>query len=211
MSKLEKPKTAVVAISKILEPKYPVRTYMIKEALEGLAESLRHGEMEYPIIVRPVGDKFEIIDGHRRYLAAKMAGWKEVPVIVKDVEDKEALIKRLVVGLQHEDFDPIGEAEGFALLRESFKLGVKNIAERFGVSHSYVSNRIRLLALPNKVKEMIANRQLDPSKALELLVYYRSDYVEGVKKAYDVDDEGAMKLIDDHTSSVLPNLWCDPE
>jgi len=195
-----------ISLDKIKDPLFPIRTYMIKEALEGLAKSMESRGLKYPIIVRKVNDEYEIIDGHRRFTCATMLGWNEIEAIIVEAEDKDCLIDRILCNIQHEDTDPIGEAQGFALAREQFGFKPEEIASSLGVSRSYVVNRIRLLALPETTRKAIMNRELEPSKALELLALLRDDYIEAISKIRGIPKEQAITLAEDRIVRMTKDI-----
>ncbi|RKX60785.1 MAG: hypothetical protein DRP29_01925, partial [Thermodesulfobacteriota bacterium] len=100
-----------IEISKIEEPKEALRSYFTQEALEELKESIAREGLLQPLLVRPVGDKYEIVAGHRRFIAIKELGWEKVPCIVKEMDDTETLIKRIHENIKREDIDPVDLAE----------------------------------------------------------------------------------------------------
>ncbi len=124
-------------------------------ALEELATSIRRHGVLQPILVRPAGGEFEIIGGERRWRAAQLAQLHEVPVLVRDFDDGEAMAAGLVENLQREDLNPLEEAEGYNRLMEQFGLTQLALSEAVGKSRSHVANTLRLLALPERVRELL--------------------------------------------------------
>ncbi|NWG72940.1 MAG: ParB/RepB/Spo0J family partition protein, partial [Parvularculaceae bacterium] len=127
------------------------RQHMDPEALQELAQSLREKGMLQPILVRRAADDpqgYEIVAGERRWRAAQLAALHEVPVIVRDFNDEEALEIALVENLQRQDLNPIEEAEGYRRLLDDYGHSQEDLARVLGKSRSNVANMVRLLALP---------------------------------------------------------------
>ncbi len=122
-----------------------------------------------PLLVRKVGDTYELIAGERRFRAAQNAELKEVPVVLREATDREALELALIENLQREDLNLIEEAEGYKALQEKFDLTQEHVAQRVGKGRATVANALRLLELPDAVKRLVAERQLSPGHAKVLL------------------------------------------
>ncbi|MCX7022581.1 MAG: ParB/RepB/Spo0J family partition protein [bacterium] len=134
------------------------RRYFPPESLEGLAASIRAQGILQPILVRPkAGEegRYQVIAGERRLRAAKMAGLERVPIIVRAVDDRNALTLTLLENLQREDLRPIELAQGLKELIERFGLTQAELGRGLGVSREQVSNTLRLLKLPEKVRELL--------------------------------------------------------
>jgi ParB family chromosome partitioning protein len=148
------------------------RRHFGEEDLETLAESLRTHGMIQPLLVRPAsdgGDGYEIVAGERRWRAAQRAGLHEVPVVVRELDDRTALALALVENLQRTDLGALEEAEAFRRLVEEFDHNNDSIAEAVGKSRSHVANTLRLLALPQQVQEMLADGRLSAGHARALI------------------------------------------
>jgi len=154
-----------------LEPgRYQPRRRFDEEAVSSLAESIRERGVLQPLLVRRVGaDRYEIVAGERRWRAAQLAGLHEVPVIVRDLDDRGALEVAIVENVQREDLTPVEEAEGYRRLVEEFGHTQDAVARIVGKSRSHVANTLRLLALPDPVKAMLADGQLSAGHARALL------------------------------------------
>ncbi len=139
------------------------------ESLEELVASIREHGILQPLLVRARGNIFEVIAGERRLRAAAAAGLAEVPVRVLEVDDREALELALIENLQREDLDPIEEAEGYRALGERFGLTQEQIAARVGRARASVANALRLLGLPDPVRESLAAGRLSVGHAKVLL------------------------------------------
>ncbi|RJR30356.1 MAG: ParB/RepB/Spo0J family partition protein [Candidatus Latescibacterota bacterium] len=139
------------------------------EHLRELAESIkRHGVLQ-PVVVRRAGDRYELVLGERRLRAAKLCGKTAVPAIVREMDDAESLKQALMENLQREDLNAVEEARGYELLRTEFSLSAKDIADMIGKDRSTVANCLRILALPDEVKELIVAGRLTAGHARALL------------------------------------------
>lgn len=159
-----------VAIDKLSPGQYQPRRQFDKEALQELSQSIRENGILQPIVARRISNgKLEIVAGERRWRAAQMAALHEVPVILRSFTDKEALELAIVENIQREDLNPIEEAEGYQRLIQDFKLSQQQVAEKVGKDRATVANAVRLLSLPNEVKDMIAEANLSVGHAKVLL------------------------------------------
>lgn len=149
-------------------PKQPRRDFS-KESLEELSHSIREYGILQPILVVSRDLKFMIVAGERRYRAARLAGLTQVPCIVKELAESDILELALIENLQREDLTPIEEATAFKTLVETLQLNKADLARRVGKSRAYVSNMIRLLALPMVVQEMINQKRLTIGHARALI------------------------------------------
>jgi ParB family chromosome partitioning protein len=147
------------------------RTRFNEAAIEELAESIRLQGIVQPLVVTPESDgTFAIIAGERRWRAARKAGLTEVPVSVRQVtDDRELLELALVENLQRSDLDPMEEAEAYQALQEKFSLSQDEVAARVGKARTTVANSLRLLRLPEEIRDMIAAGLLTAGQARPLL------------------------------------------
>ena len=148
----------------------PRRTFD-SEQLEDLTNSIREKGVMSPLLVRPSNDPniFELIAGERRWRAAQMAGLHDVPVIVRDVDDKEALELAIIENVQRADLNPLEEAMGYGQLIEQFDYTQQDLAQVIGKSRSHVANTLRLLKLPEDVRGMVASGTLTAGHARTLI------------------------------------------
>ncbi|UJW84325.1 ParB/RepB/Spo0J family partition protein [Devosia sp. SL43] len=148
----------------------PRRTFN-SDQLEELTNSIREKGVMQPLLVRPSDDPnvFEIIAGERRWRAAQKAGLHDVPVIVRDVNDKEALELAIIENVQRADLNPLEEAMGYGQLIEQFEYTQQDLAQVIGKSRSHVANTLRLLRLPEDVREMVASGTLTAGHARTLI------------------------------------------
>ena len=146
----------------------PRRTFD-EAALEELAESLKHQGLLQPILVRKDGKGYRIIAGERRWRAAQKAGLTELPVIIREASDAEAYELALVENIQRADLNPLEEAEAYRRLVDERKMTQEQVADRVGKDRSSVANSLRLLHLPNEVKQLVAEGDLDMGHARAIL------------------------------------------
>jgi len=145
------------------------RTYFDDAAIAELAESLKQHGMMQPIVVRKVGERFEIIAGERRWRAAKKANLATVPVIIKEIPDDRLLEFALVENIQRQELNPIEEARAYWQLGEHLRLTQEQVADRVGKSRPQVANTLRLLRLPSELQDWVAKGPLSTGHAKVLL------------------------------------------
>src|SRR5438477_4276856 len=154
----------------LVEPSpYQPRTRFREEALDELARSIKTSGIIQPLVVRPIGNKFQLIAGERRWRAAQRAGLTKVSSIVKQVPDELALEMTLVENIQREDLNPMEAARAFERLMDEFHLTQDAVAERTGKDRATVANAIRLLKLDPKVQEWIEEGKLSAGHGRALL------------------------------------------
>jgi ParB family chromosome partitioning protein len=158
-----------VSIEKIHKSPWQPRKNIASGTLEELSLSVRERGILQPLLVRRVEDKFELIAGERRLRAAQGAELKQVPVIIMEVSDREALELALIENLQREDLNLIEEAEGYRVLADKFEMTQEQIAQRVGKARATIANAMRLLDLPDKVKRLVAEDRLMPGHAKAIL------------------------------------------
>jgi ParB family chromosome partitioning protein len=141
------------------------------DQLDELTSSIKEKGVMQPLLVRPSEDPniFEIIAGERRWRAAQRAGLHDVPVIVREVDDKEALELSIIENVQRVDLNPLEEAQGYEQLIEQFSYTQQDLAQVIGKSRSHVANTLRLLKLPREVRDMVSNGQLTAGHARTLI------------------------------------------
>jgi ParB family transcriptional regulator, chromosome partitioning protein len=162
--------TETLPIGQLQPGQYQPRTRMDESALQELADSIRtHGVLQ-PILVRPVGaQRWEIIAGERRWRAARLAGLGEVPVLVREVPDEQALQWALIENIQREDLNPLESAQAIRRLVDEFGYSHEQAAEAIGRSRSATTNLLRLLNLADPVQTMLLAGDLDMGHARALL------------------------------------------
>ena len=165
----EKDGTLMVKLSKVEPNREQPRENFDEDSLQELAESLKQFGMLQPILVQNRGDYYEIIAGERRWRAAKIAGLKEVPVIVRELTDQEIVEISLIENIQREDLNPIEEAQAYKRLLTEFHLKQDEVAERVSKSRTAVTNSMRLLKLCDEVQKMVVDDMISTGHARALI------------------------------------------
>jgi ParB family transcriptional regulator, chromosome partitioning protein len=158
-----------LSIDKIVSNKYQPRTNFDMEKLKELAQSIQSNGIVQPIVVRRVGQQYELIVGERRWRAARLAGLQTIPAIVNEVSEYKTLEMALVENIQRQDLNPIEEASAYLSLIKDFDLTQEEIALRVGKDRSSIANFLRLLKLPDQIKEKIQNGILSMGHARAIL------------------------------------------
>ena len=159
----------LVDVDRITPSPFQPRRAFDEAKIEELAASIRNQGIVQPLVVRPRSDQFELIAGERRWRAAMRAGLKQVPIVVREASDHEALQLALVENLQREDLNPIEEAGGYRRLQEEFHWSQEEMAEKIGRSRPAIANALRLLSLPPEVQQEVAAGNLAAGQARALL------------------------------------------
>jgi len=165
-----------IPVDLLARGKYQPRVDMREESLADLADSIRVQGVIQPIVVRPIGapvpgqpQRYEIVAGERRWRAAQMAGLHEIPAVLRRIDDEHAVALALIENIQREDLNPLEEALALSRLISEFGLTHQQAAEAVGRSRAAVSNLLRLLELPQAIRPMIENRELEMGHARALL------------------------------------------
>ncbi|MBT3534837.1 MAG: ParB/RepB/Spo0J family partition protein [Rhodospirillaceae bacterium] len=170
---LDRLRTArTVPVENLVPNRYQPRQYFDSDELKALTQSVRENGILMPILVRRVADDsetFEIVAGERRWRAAQEAQLYEVPIIIKDLDDNKALELALIENVQRQDLTPLEEAEGYRRLMDEFTRTQEDVAQAAGKSRSHVANILRLLGLPDVIKDMLQNGSLSAGHGRALL------------------------------------------
>jgi ParB family chromosome partitioning protein len=159
-----------ISIDKLVSGKYQPRTTFEKERLEDLSQSIKANGIVQPIVARKIAvGKYEIIAGERRWRAAQLAGLHEVPVILKEIENQNALELAIIENIQREDLNPVEEGKAYLRLIEEFHLTQQQVAEKVGKDRATIANLIRVLQLPMAVLDLVKNSLLSLGHAKVLL------------------------------------------
>ncbi len=158
-----------LAVASIRPNPFQPRRRFDDAALGELASSIETSGLLQPIVVRPSQGGFELIAGERRWRAVQRLGWSKIPSVVKEADDRTLLTLALVENLQRDDLSPIEEAESYQRLMNEFQVSQAEIARLVGRDRSTIANSLRLLRLPDAVREMIQQRQLSEGHARALL------------------------------------------
>jgi ParB family chromosome partitioning protein len=158
-----------VPVASVRPNRFQPRAHFDEEELSSLAESIREVGMLQPVLVRPIGDEYELIAGERRWRAARRVGLQTIPALVRNTDDTASLEHALVENLHRSDLNPIEEAAAYQQLIEDFRLTHEQIAGRVGQSRAAITNKLRLLQLPPAVQKLVQEGQLDMGHARALL------------------------------------------
>lgn len=176
----------LVKISSIEPNREQPRKKFDEAALEELAESIRQHGILQPLLVQKKDRHYEIIAGERRWRAAKLAGLREVPVIIQEYSDQEAMEIALIENIQREDLNAVEEAQAYQTLMREFLLTQEEVAEKVGKSRAAVANRLRLLRLPQRIQNWLAEGALTEGHARALLSLEEEErQLEAAKKILD--------------------------
>ena len=167
--KKEKENEQMVKVTQIEPNREQPRKNFEEESLNELAESIRQVGILQPLLVKKKGERYEIIAGERRWRAAKLAGVKEVPFVVRDYTDQEIMEIALIENIQRENLNPIEEAMAYKRLLKEFNLKQDEVAERVSKSRTAVTNSMRLLKLNDRVQQMIIDDMISTGHARALL------------------------------------------
>jgi ParB family chromosome partitioning protein len=195
--KEEKSQQIKVSISNLNRNRYQPRYSFDEQKLDELAQSIKKNGIIQPIAVRKDKndpEKYEIIAGERRWLAAQKAGLHHVPVIILDLNDNEALEVAIVENIQRDDLNAIEEAKGYKRLAEEFGYDHEKIARFMSKSRSHISNTLRLLSLPEDVIGMIEEGNLTPGQARPLI---------GLGNATNIAEEIVSKRLSSRSVELL--------
>jgi|TARA_B110000971_G_scaffold216269_1_gene251029 ParB family chromosome partitioning protein len=162
------PNVSKLPISDLVSSKFQPRKIFEKDSLKNLENSIKERGIIQPIIVRKYGEvknKYEIIAGERRWIAAQKAGLHEVPVVITDADDLKSLEFAIIENVQRSDLNPIEEAESYQRLIENFSYDQEKVSKFIGKSRSHIANFLRLLSLPKEVLNFIKNKELSTGHA----------------------------------------------
>lgn len=198
---VKEPAETIVKINEVEPNKNQPRRMFDEDALLELAESIKQHGVIQPLIVKKRDKYYEIIAGERRWRAAKMAGLKEIPIVIKDLSDQEIMEVALIENIQREDLNPIEEAQAYQRLIKEYNYKQDELAERVSKSRVAVTNSMRLLKLDERVQKMIIDDMISAGHARALLAITDSE------KQYTI----AMKVFDEklsvrETEKLIKNL-----
>lgn len=168
-AKVEEQKEITVKVSKIEPNREQPRKDFNEEQLQELADSIKKYGVLQPLLVQKREDRFEIVAGERRWRAAKLAGLKEVPVVIREYSPQQAMEIALIENVQREDLNPIEEALAYQRLMQEFQLKQEEIAERVSKNRTTITNSMRLLNLTPEVRQMLVENRITSGHARALL------------------------------------------
>ena len=173
-------KSNTVEISKIVKNRFQPRKIFDENKLNELTNSIKESGVLQPIIVRKHykdNDKYEIIAGERRFLAAQKAGLEEVPVVVTNVDDLKSLEFAIIENVQRDDLNPLEEAQSYQRLIDEFSYDHEKVSKFIGKSRSYITNSLRLLSLPKNVLNYIEQRKITTGHAKILVGLDNAEFI----------------------------------
>lgn len=156
-------------VDKIFANRFQPRVNFNEDEMAEMVDSIIENGILQPVLVRPDGDRFELIAGERRWRAAKKAGLANVPAVIKDVSDKKSMELALIENLQREDLNPIEKAISYKALMNNYQLTQEEVAKRLSIDRSSVANIIRLLELPEEIQENVSRGTISMGHARALL------------------------------------------
>jgi ParB family transcriptional regulator, chromosome partitioning protein len=186
--------------------KYQPRKDMNAEKLQDLANSIAMQGIVQPIVVRHISpEQYEIVAGERRWRAAQLAGLQDVPVIIKEMDDRTAMAIALIENIQREDLNVLEEAEALQRLLTEFEMTHQQVADAVGKSRATVTNLLRLLELAPDVKKMLVNKQLEMGHARALLPLSSEQQIEA---AHKITNQGLSVRL---TEKLVKDLQSPPK
>ncbi len=165
----DKPRFVICGIEELFPNRFQARKEFGGKKHKELVSSIKKNGIIQPIVVRKSDTGYEIIVGERRWRAAQEAGLKDVPVIIREAEDREMAEISIIENLQREELNPIEEAEAFQTLMNTFSLSQEEISSRVGRDRSTIANSVRLLKLPSEVKDALTKKDVSAGHARALL------------------------------------------
>lgn len=209
-------KTNKLTLNEILPNKNQPRKNFDEDRLDDLSNSIKERGVIQPIIVRKSAkqtDKYEIIAGERRWLAAKKAGLHDIPVVVTEADDLKSLEFAIVENVQRHDLNPLEEAQGYKRLIDEFSYDQDKVSKFIGKSRSYITNSLRLLSLPDIVLKLIENKKISAGHAKILVGLENAEFVANkiIEKKLSVrQSENFVKIFKKKRSlssrSIDPNI-----
>ena len=176
-----------ISLARIRPNPHQPRRNFAADSLEELRASIAAFGVLVPVIVRERGDGYELIAGERRVRAAQAAGLESIPAIVRTADDRESLEVSIIENLQRENLDPLEEAMGFAHLMEAYQFTQEQVAERLGRSRPTIANALRLLSLPDSIKQYVRDRKLSAGHARAILALPPERRDSAARRAIDED------------------------
>lgn len=174
-SQISKTGETILKINEVEPNKKQPRKFFNEEALQELSESIKQHGIVQPLVVAKKDDYYEIIAGERRWRAAKLAGLKEVPVVIKDYSPQEIMEVALIENIQREDLNPVEEARAYENLIKEYNLKQEELAQRVSKSRSAITNSLRLLNLSDEVLDMLMEETISSGHARALLALKDKD------------------------------------
>ena len=178
-------KVVDLSIDDVLPNRFQPRIKFNEDSLNELSESIKEHGVIQPIVVRPVGDKYEIIAGERRYRASKIAGLNKIPAIIRNFTDEQMMEIALLENLQRENLNAIEEAIAYKKMIQNLGITQEELAKKVGKSRSHVTNIIGLLRLPQEVQQLVADSKITMGHARALITLDKERALKIAKRVID--------------------------
>jgi len=185
---IDRPRAIEIPVDRLSPNPFQPRRSFTEEGLEQLAESIRHHGVLQPIVVRPMGDGYQLIAGERRWRAAQIAGLQRIPAVVRELDDPGMVQVALIENLQREDLNPIEEASAYRRLMDEFNMTQEQLSSAVGRSRPAIANAVRLLNLPAEIQRAVEERRLSEGHARCLLAI--SDQGDQLRLAAEIIANG---------------------
>lgn len=199
-------KVVELPLDDVLPNRFQPRIKFNEESINELAESIKEHGVIQPIVVRPVGDRYEIIAGERRYKATTLAGLKTIPAIITDLNDKDSAEVALIENVQRQNLTPIEEAISYKKILDMGYLTQEDLAEKLGKNQSTIANKLRLLNLDEEVQEALLNEKISERHARSLLKLQNyDDQVKLLKRI--INERLTVRKTDEEISKMLNNQY----
>lgn len=195
----------MIPTSKIIPSQNQPRKFFDPIALRELALSIQEHGLVQPVVVRPIGDEYELVVGERRWRAAVDAGLDSIPAVIRNTTEVESIELALIENLQRQDLNPIEEATAYYHLMVDFNLTQEEIARKVGKKRSSIANTVRLLKLPEKIKEMMIKGEVSKGHGKSLLM------LRDEEKQMKLANEIIKKNLNVRQSEHLATLWQEKE
>ena len=182
-------------LEEIVPNKEQPRKTFDETALEELAESIRQHGVLQPLLVRPLpGGGYQLVAGERRYRASRIAGLREVPVVIRELSDVETMEIAIIENLQREDLKPLEEANGYKMLMDNFEFTQEEIAKTVGKSRPAITNALRLLNLPEDMQNMLERGEMTAGHARTLLSFKNEDQMKAAARRVTMEGISVREL-----------------
>ena len=201
----------MLPIDKVFPNANQPRKLFNKETLEELAQSIRENGVLQPILVRQIGNNYQIVSGERRYRASKLAGMKSIPAVVRCLNEEKTMLAALIENIQRQDLNPVEEARTLRDIILNYGLTHDQLAEKVGKSRSALTNRLRLLQLPPEVQLMVADGRISAGHAKmlaglkdkESVKFWAKKIINEQLSVYETEKQIGQSKIDGQRNSVL--------
>ncbi len=194
-----------IPVDEIFHSPYQPRMKFSEEKLNELAQSIKEQGIIQPLLVRKSKKGFELVYGHRRFEAAKRAGFEIVPAVVKELSDRELLEIGLIENVQREDLNPVEEAQAYRRLNTEFGLTQEEIASRVGKNRSTITNIMRLLSLPDEVLTALSEGKITEGHARALLSFKDKFIIKREFKKI-LKEKKTVRAVESRTKKVEPHI-----